>query len=329
MKTYRVLGLLVVPTVLGILLASCGGSGGGSQGIPSGRPNFKLGNITILNPTNGESNVCLQPDIQIEVPYNSGLCRNGSNLEDWIQVRKIDGEQTVDLLPTMSFRQGSSNSSTCMVETRPSRALIPESDYYISVDKEGGGSFIFRPGAAAEFTTTTQSGNSNCRNAFKIADTNSWQETGILEFGQYDSANEEIVFDEDELVNFFFDNLASSLLGFIFPASPVTQEILFNSPVNERTLSSNIRIYRFEPGSNPSSFSLFEPVNLPNGACAGELGNPTGQCIFIDPLDDHLVVVQIPQNYLADGMYVLFVLDGLKAKNGKFLNSTYYKNLND
>jgi hypothetical protein len=326
MKTTRVLGLLLLPTILGFVLASCGGSGGGSK-TRTPRLNFQIGEFIIQNPTNGEKNVCLQPDIEIVVPYNSNLCNNGSDLADWIQVRKVDGEQTVDLLNTITFRR-SNDSRTCIVETRPSRALIPESDYYISIDKSGGGSFIFRPGSAAEFTTTDIAGNANCRNAFKIADTRNWEETGVLDFGQYDRDEDEIIFDDEDLINFSLDSLASALLGFVFPTMPTTQFIQFNSPVRDLSLESQIRVYEYSPGSNPNSFSVFERRSL-GTRCQGESEDPAGRCVYVDPLDDHTVIVQFPTGYLSDGLYVLFVLDGLKARNGKFLNSTYYKIMND
>ncbi len=326
MKTTKILALLLMPAILGFLLASCGGSGGKSSRIPNGRQYFKIGDFVIQNPFNGEDEVCLQPDIEVVVPYNSGLCRNGSDLGRYIRLRPVDDAEYVELLPTITFRQ-SSGSNSCVVETRPVSALVPEADYYISVDKDGGGQFVFRPGSAAEFTTTSESGNQTCRNAFRITDSD-WQATDILNFGQYDPVDDEIIFDGEDLQNVFFDMVASAGMSLFFETSPPdTLRIKFNTAVDPVGLNSYVRIYEFDlerQSGSPTGFRFFDQRRIRD--CERELdAGPQGQCIYVNPNNNREIIVTHPSPGWPQGYYLIFVMDRLQARNGKVLNSSYFK----
>jgi len=327
MKTLKALGILLVPAAFGFLVASCGSGGGSKRAIPNGRLNFQIGEFTIQNPFNGENDVCLQPDIEIVVPYNSGLCRANAQLEDWIAVRPLDDETRVPLLSTVTFRQ-SGSSRTCIVETRPAESLIPGTPYYISVDKEGGGSFVFRPGSAAEFTTTSEQGNANCRNAFKIVDTD-WQTSDILNFGQYDEVNDEIIFDGQDAANVFIDIFASLGMSFLFePNPPETTRINFNTAVDTIGLRSFIRVYEFDP-INPErieeGFRVFHKYNGLSDCSGSPDAGPNGACIYVNPSKQREVIVTHPEPGWPNGYFMVFVMNRLQSKNGKVLTQSYYK----
>lgn len=327
MKTLKALGILLVPAAFGFLVASCGSGGGSNRGIPNGRLNFQIGEFTIQNPQNGENDVCLQPDIEIIVPYNSGLCRANAQLEDWIAVRPLDDETKVPLLSTVTFRQ-SGSSRTCIVETRPAESLIPGTPYYISVDKEGGGSFVFRPGSAAEFTTTSEQGNGNCRNAFKITDTD-WDDSQVLDFLQYNRESGDITWDGQDGLNVIIDIFASLGINLLFePIPDQTIRINFNSAVDTIGLSSSIRVYELDP-INPErieeGFHAFHRYTGLNDCSGDPDAGPNGACIYVNPSKQREVIVTHPSPGWPSGFFMMFVTDKLRSKNGKVLTHTYYQ----
>ena len=329
MKTFKALGLLLVPAAFGFLVASCGSGGGSNSGIPNGRLNFQIGEFTFQEPLDGATEVCTVPDIQIIVPYNSQLCNNNAGLNQWIGLRPQQGglEDQVQLLPTVTFRN---TSRTCLVETRPAEALIPGEAYYISVDKEGGGSFLFRPGSAAEFTVSANGNNTNCSNAFKIVDTD-WQTSDILNFGQYNQQTDEIIFDGEDAANVFVDVLANLGMSFVFPfEAPQTTIIKFNTAVRNLGLRSYIRVYEFDlfnrEDIQEGGFSVFRTyAGLTD--CSGEPdGGPNGACIYVNPAKPREVIVTHPSSgWPSNRFFMIFVMNRLESENGKVLSQSYYK----
>lgn len=329
MKQIKLLGLLMMPVALGIFLASCGGSGG-RRDIPNGRVNFQIGDFIVLSPSDGSDDVCLQPQIQIVVPRSSGLCSLNQGLEEYIRVRQVDDDQYAELLPTMSFRSTSADRDTCVVETRPVRALTAQADYYISIDKEGAGRFVFEQGNASRFTTTTVAGNQDCDNAFVVNDPG-FKANPIFNVGRFDSEGDWLM--DEEVLEEVFEELAvdlvqTGLFGYLFqPIVPQDMRINFNKKVDSFGLRSLIRVYEFEWNNENNAeegFSLFQhrPLNL----CTGNpSAGPNNECIYVNPNDERQVFVTFPGAGLPRGLYVMFIMDALESQSGQRLGDTYYR----
>lgn len=312
MKTLKLYQILSLASVVLLSVTACG-SNGGSGNTQNRRFNFNVGVSDILNPIDGDTGVCLQEPIQIEVPDLANLCNNDSGFEQDVILRRKGTSTNIPLTSALKIQD---DGDTCVLEmfadaAAPNGAgiVFPQTQYQIFVDLEQSGSIVFDGSEAIEFTTGTYDQNQDCPGAFKVTSP-FWEETTVLRTGLKDAQGESI-FDADDFQDFFLNTLNGAIgqaigIGNQVATAPITVQM--NESINASSILNGVRLYRIE-----GSWPVFNSMDSAEAQ------------VSLNALNDSIVEIYGAAFVgFAPGTYVAFV-DEVYSNTGKLHTTTAFK----